>query len=117
MQGERSSDNDTNKHTLWLGPWGLLLMTITGAVGFTYSQRDPNEMRIGRNPSYGVPKDRQRRREVITPTGFDFIRLFDRNNWLVADSKSVYKTQDGGESWTEIYVIKGPQMISMVSGA
>lgn len=40
------------------------------------------------------------------PTRFEYVQLFNRSHWLVAESNRVLKTVDGGRTWTQIFSIE-----------
>jgi len=39
----------------------------------------------------------------LSPTSFDYVELFDRSHWLVAQSNRLLETEDGGHKWTLKY--------------
>src|SRR5687768_7253936 len=42
---------------------------------------------------------------ALPPTSFNYVELFDRNHWLVAESNRLLKTEDAGRKWTQTYTV------------
>jgi len=40
-----------------------------------------------------------------SPSRFEYAQLLDRNQWLVADSQCLWKTDNGGLTWTQSYPV------------
>jgi len=40
------------------------------------------------------------------PRNFEFVQFLDRNRWLIADSDQLWRTEDGGHTWTLSYNAK-----------
>jgi photosystem II stability/assembly factor-like uncharacterized protein len=53
---------------------------------------------------------------IIAPTRFDYVHLFDRSNWLVAEPDRVVETKDGGNTWAQIYHIEASNINGQVQG-
>lgn len=40
------------------------------------------------------------------PSSFRFVQLLDQNLWIVSDETRVWRTEDGGNSWTQCYMTR-----------
>lgn len=40
------------------------------------------------------------------PASFEYVQLLDRNRWLIADFDHVWRTEDGGQTWRQVYSVR-----------
>src|SRR5262249_32030135 len=87
-------------HILWYSLVVLLILS-TDMVCATIISPDLNTILSGSERNYSPPKEK-----LKAPRWLKFVRLFEFRRWLIADSKQLFETNDGGSSWTKLYEVR-----------
>jgi photosystem II stability/assembly factor-like uncharacterized protein len=76
----------------------VLLALSSGCIGKSISKQPTSPSTI-QDQTIAEPTSQ------LSPTSFDYVELFDRGHWLVAESNRLLKTEDAGHKWTQKYTV------------